>query len=224
MTISTAESFGVDIVHRDYKEFFISGGQEYKAQDYRIEGDWSAASCLLVAGATAGEITLNNLNPLSLQADKEILDALMDAGAEITTADNLVSVVQKPLKAFTFDATDCPDLFPALATLAAGCDGVSTIIGTDRLLAKESNRAETIASEFGKLGINVDISEPNIMKIEGGVPTGGMVDSHGDHRIAMTLAVLALRATDEVQIMGAECVSKSYKDFWKDYEKVVNYE
>ena len=224
MTISTAEAFGVDIVHRNYEEFFISGGQQYKAQDYRIEGDWSGASCLLVAGAIAGEVTLNNLNPLSLQADKEILKALMDAGAEITTTSNSVSVAHKPLKAFTFDATDCPDLFPALATLAACCEGTSTIIGTDRLLAKESNRAETIASEFGKLGINIDISESNIMKIEGGTPGGAMVDSHGDHRIAMTLAVLALRATDEVIITGAECVSKSYKDFWDDYEKIVSYE
>jgi 3-phosphoshikimate 1-carboxyvinyltransferase len=62
------------------------------------------------------------------------------------------------------------------------------------------------------------------MKIEGGTPGGAMVDSHGDHRIAMTLAVLALRASDEVIITGAECVSKSYKDFWDDYEKIVSYE
>ncbi len=224
MTISTAQSFGVDIIHRDYKEFYIQGGQQYKAVDYRIEGDWSGASCLLVAGATAGEITLNNLNPLSLQADKEILKALVACGAEITTTENSVSVSARNLTAFEFDATDCPDLFPALAALAACCEGRSTIYGTNRLLAKESNRAETIASELGKLGIAVDISEDNVMRIEGGTPCGGMVDSHGDHRIAMMLAVLALRATDEVIIAGAESVSKSYSDFWEDFERCVIYE
>lgn len=224
MTISTAASFGVDIAHRDYKEFFVSGGQEYQAADYKIEGDWSGASCLLVAGAVAGEITLHNLNPLSLQADKAILDALTDAGAGITTADDSIHIASRPLKAFEFDATDCPDLFPALATLAANCEGESVITGTNRLQSKESNRAETIASEFGKLGIEIDITEPNVMRIRGGVPCGGTVNSHGDHRIAMTLAVLALNATDEVTITGAECVSKSYKDFWEDYDKITVYE
>lgn len=224
MTISTAASFGVDIVHRDYKEFFVSGGQEYKAVDYKIEGDWSGASCLLVAGAVAGDVTVRNLNPLSLQADKAIIDALTDAGAEITTDGDSVRVVSRELRAFEFDATDCPDLFPALATLAANCSGESVIVGTNRLQSKESNRAETIASEFGKLGIEIDISEDNVMRIRGGVPHGGMVDSHGDHRIAMTLAVLALNATDEVTITGAESVHKSYKDFWEDYDKITVYE
>ncbi|MBP3425827.1 MAG: 3-phosphoshikimate 1-carboxyvinyltransferase [Rikenellaceae bacterium] len=224
MTISTAASFGVDIVHRDYKEFFVSGGQKYKAVDYKIEGDWSGASCLLVAGAVAGEVTVNNLNPLSLQADKAIIDALTDAGAEITTDGDSVRVVSRELRAFEFDATDCPDLFPALATLAANCSGESVITGTNRLQSKESNRAETIASEFGKLGVEVDISEENVMRIRGGVPHGGTVDSHGDHRIAMTLAVLALNATEDVTITGAESVHKSYKDFWEDYDKITAYE
>ena len=221
MTISTAESFGVDIVHRDYKEFYVQGGQEYKAVDYNIEGDWSGASCLLVAGAIAGDVVVNNLNPLSLQADKAIIKALTDAGAEITTTDNSVRVAARPLRAFEFDATDCPDLFPALATLAANCEGESVIIGTNRLQSKESNRAETIASEFGKLGIEVDITEDNVMRIRGGVPSGGMVDSYGDHRIAMTLAVLALNAEGEITITGAESVHKSYKDFWEDYDKLI---
>jgi 3-phosphoshikimate 1-carboxyvinyltransferase len=105
--------------------------------------------------------------------------------------------------------------------LAANCEGESVIIGTNRLQSKESNRAETIASEFGKLGIEVDITEDNVMRIRGGVPSGGMVDSYGDHRIAMTLAVLALNAIGEITITGAESVHKSYKDFWEDYDKLI---
>lgn len=224
MTIATAQAFGVDIEHRDYQEFYIAGGQSYTPTTFNIEGDWSGASCMLAAAATVGSLTLHNLSTLSIQADVAILRALIHAGAEVITAENRIAVHHKPLTAFEFDATACPDLFPALAALAAACEGTSTIKGTSRLTTKESNRAETITSELGQLGIQVDISTPDVMRISGAVPTGGVVNSHGDHRIAMMLAVVALRADSPVTITGAECVSKSYKDFWTDFEKIVQYE
>ena len=223
MTIDTAESFGVAIEHNDYEQFYIAGGQSYTPTEYNVEGDWSAAAMLLVAGAVAGEVTVKNLSTLSKQADVAICDALVRAGAELTTEDDTVTAAHRELRGFEFDATNCPDLFPALATLAAVAEGESRIVGTRRLEHKESNRAEAIRKEFGKLGIEVDLSESNVMRIVGGAITGGVeVESYGDHRMAMTLAVAALLSDSQVTIRGAECVSKSYPDFFETLEMLRN--
>ena len=218
MTIDLAAPFGVAIEHNNYEQFYIAGGQHYTPCTYNIEGDWSGASCLLVAGATAGSITIRNLNHISLQADLAIIEALARAGAEIITTNSSVTVHGGPLHAFEFDATDCPDLFPALAALAASCEGTSVLTGTQRLTYKVSNRAETIAEVFGRLGIGVDLSEENTMRITGGPVSSAVVDSHNDHRIAMAAAVAALSSDDSVVIEGANAADKSYPNFWNDLD------
>lgn len=218
MTIDLAARFGVAIEHNSYEQFYIAGGQHYAPCTYNIEGDWSGASCLLVAGATAGSITVRNLNHISLQADLAIIEALARAGAEIITTNSSVTVHGGPLQAFEFDATDCPDLFPALAALAASCEGTSVVTGTQRLTYKESNRAKTIAEVFGRLGIGVDLSEENTMRITGGPISSAVVDSHNDHRIAMAAAVAALSSDDSVVIEGADAADKSYPNFWNDLD------
>ncbi len=224
MTLDVLERFGIRAAHKDYRQFYVEGGQSYTPCEYRVEGDWSGASCLLVAGAVAGGITVRNLDPLSKQADAMLVDALSRAGAEITTAAGAVTV-RRPerLCAFGFDATQCPDLFPALVALAANCEGETCITGTERLAHKESDRAQVLRQEFGKMGIEVDISGPDVMRITGGRLRGGVtLDSHGDHRIAMSVAAAALRADAPVVIEGAESVAKSYPAFWQDLGIVVN--
>ncbi len=223
MTIDTARRFGVNIMHNegDYSEFFIEGRQQYQPVDLAIEGDWSGASTMLVAGAIAGEVTVQNISTLSKQADTAICHALERAGAGIIIEENSITVSRRELRGFEFDATNAPDLFPALAALAAAAEGESVIIGTNRLRHKESDRAETIRREYEKLGIKVDISEPNIMRIEGGRISPAEVFSHDDHRIAMSLAVSALRCEGEVQIQNAECVEKSYPTFFEDLESLL---
>ena len=220
MTLSLLGTFGIDVKHNEYRQFFIEGRQRYAPARYNVEGDWSGASCLLVAGATTGEVTVRNLNPVSLQADMAIVDALTRAGAQITTTTDSVTVRRSPLHAFEFDATHCPDLFPALAALAAAADGVSTIRGTSRLLHKESNRAEAIREEYAKVGIEVDISEEDVMRIRGGKIRPARVSSHDDHRMAMSMAVSALRCDGQITIENAECVAKSYPGFFEDLEKI----
>ncbi|MDO5496314.1 MAG: 3-phosphoshikimate 1-carboxyvinyltransferase [Alistipes sp.] len=223
MTIDTARRFGVEILHNqgDYSEFFIEGGQHYSPTDIAIEGDWSGASTLMVAGAIAGEVSIKNLSTLSRQADTVICQALERAGAGLIIEDDTITVTRRPLRAFSFDATHCPDLFPALVALAAAADGQSTIIGTERLRHKESDRAETLREEYEKLGIEVDLSEDNIMKIRGGNIQPAVVHSHDDHRIAMSLAVSALRCGDAITIRNAECVEKSYPSFFEDLESLI---
>ena len=219
MTIDLASKFGVNIQHNDYKEFYVEGGQKYEATDLVIEGDWSAAAMLLVAGAIAGEITLTNISLLSKQADVAICDALVRAGALVESEPNSVSVAHRDLVAFEFDATQCPDLFPALAALAAAAEGESVIYGTHRLEHKESNRAESIAKEYAKLGIEVRL-EGDAMYIKGGDIHSAECDSHHDHRIAMSLAVSALRSDGAIAIRDAESVAKSYPDFFAVLESL----
>ncbi|MFI3328348.1 MAG: 3-phosphoshikimate 1-carboxyvinyltransferase [Rikenellaceae bacterium] len=220
MTIETARQFGVEISHRDYKEFFIEGRQKYQPTDFTIEGDWSAASILLVAGAIAGEVKLNNVSMLSKQADTAICIALERAGAELINEENAVTVRKRDLKGFEFDATQCPDLFPALVALAAAAEGETTLIGTSRLTHKESNRALTLQQEYAKVGIEVRLEGDDKMIVVGGEIKSTRVDSHNDHRIAMSMAVSALRGTGEMTIEGAECVAKSYPLFFEDLESI----
>lgn len=220
MTIDTAQRFGIDITHNDYKEFYIEGRQSYTPCDLAIEGDWSAAAMLLVAGAIAGSVKLDNISMLSKQADTAICEALARAGAEIVSDRHSVKVTKRELTPFTFDATNCPDLFPALVALAAAADGVSTITGTSRLIFKESNRAQTLREEYAKLGIEVDIDTEDTMYVRGGAIRSATTESHNDHRIAMSLAVSALRSDDRVTICGAECVAKSYPRFFEELESL----
>jgi 3-phosphoshikimate 1-carboxyvinyltransferase len=118
------------------------------------------------------------------------------------------------LKAFRFDATDCPDLFPPLAALAAYCAGTTEISGVSRLAHKESDRGLTLKEEFGKMGIRIGL-DGDVMKVYGGGPVrGATVHSRHDHRIAMACAVAALKAVGPVTIEEADAISKSYPDFY----------
>ncbi|MDR0567318.1 MAG: 3-phosphoshikimate 1-carboxyvinyltransferase [Prevotellaceae bacterium] len=242
LTVALLKAFGVSVAHDErYEVFRIGGQQRYAPCSYSVEGDWSGASCLLVAGAIAGRVTVENLSLASPQADREMLTALKRAGAQVCieacggngngSSDggssngnggdvrSAVTVSQSPLSAFTFDATDCPDLFPALAVLASCCDGVSVVKGASRLTHKESNRALALQKEFGALGVAIALRGDEML-ITGGSITGGSVHSHGDHRMAMALATAALRASGEVTIEQAESVEKSYPGFWRDLDRL----
>lgn len=220
ITLEVMHSFGVTAENRDYKQFYIRSGQEYMPVNYIVEGDWSGAAFLLVAGAIAGEVTLENLEATSPQADRAIITALERAGAEIAFKDRQVFISKAPLSAFEFDATDCPDLFPPLVALAAYCDGKTRIKGAERLIHKESNRAVTLEEEFGRLGVEVK-TDGDIMTVTGGNCSGGTVSSRGDHRIAMACAVAAVAAKGVVEIEDAGAVAKSYPAFFDDLKKLT---
>ncbi len=221
MTIATAKSFGVEIHHRDYTEFYIPSQQQYLPTDYTIEGDWSSAAFLLVAGAIAGSVTVRNLSPLTKQADRLICKALERAGAEIIFDNNTVTCSHRELHAFEFDARHCPDLLPILSILAANAEGCSTLRGVSRLEHKECNRGEAIVRELTKIGVSVELIDPDTMQIVGGKIGSATVQSYGDHRMAMSLSVAALRSEGGITIEGAECVAKSYPNFFRDLETLM---
>lgn len=219
LTIEVMNAFGVTAENRNYEEFFIKAHQKYQPTTYNVEGDWSGAAFLLVAGAIAGQIRVENITLASQQADKAIVQALIAAGAVINEHSNAIEVCHAPLLAFNFDATNCPDLFPPLVSLAAACKGTSSIKGVGRLEHKESNRAVALQQEYQKLGITIEIKE-DIMQVTGGAINAATIDSHNDHRIAMAVAISALTANGIVTINGAECVAKSYPAFFDDLKSI----
>lgn len=219
MTLDILKAFGLEVYNHGYELFTIPGKQKYKPSKYEIEGDWSGGAFLLVAGAIKGSITVNGLQYSSLQSDKLIINALDSAGARLSIMDNAITVSSRKLDAFEFDATDSPDLFPPLVALASYCEGISRIKGVSRLIHKESNRAETLMQEFGKMNVKIDLGEDS-MFITGGRPSGSHVESHDDHRIAMAVAVASLGAAGRVFLRDSQCVAKSYPGFFRDMKQL----
>lgn len=219
MTLQLLTDFGIHIVHENHEKFSIKGNQQYIARDYTIEGDWSGAAFLLVAGSINGNLSVNGISQNSSQADRAILEALKMAGTNLTIKSDAVEVEKSELHAFSFNASDCPDLFPPLSALAANCNGISTITGIERLIHKESNRALTILQMLTEMGIQASL-EDNSLIIKGGKIKGTLVHSHNDHRIAMMAAVLSLKADKPVTIGQAECVAKSYPGFYDDMKRL----
>ncbi|EPB65922.1 putative 3-phosphoshikimate 1-carboxyvinyltransferase, partial [Ancylostoma ceylanicum] len=191
----------------------IKGLQTIRQTDYTVDGDWSSASYWLTASALGLDISVNGLSMSSRQADKAILNAFMTAGCRVMNTDRGVYIDGTKRKPLNFDATNCPDLFPALAVYAALTEGISVIKGVHRLANKESNRGEALKQEFEKLGVTIRI-EDDTMLIEGrGRLRAATVFSHHDHRIAMCMAIAAIAGKVEVSIENAEATGKlSYAD------------
>ena len=222
LTLSVLKSFDMKVPQVvNYESFIFDQTQHLQPTgdfNYEVEGDWSGAAFLFVAGAIAGEITIQGMKDDSVQADKKILEAIRDAGAGLSYANGNYTVSPSQLHSFDFDATECPDLFPPLVALAAYCNGITRIKGASRLTHKESNRALTLQDIFGKMGISI-VLEEDLMLVHGGTALHGAdVSSHHDHRIAMAAAVAALRATGPVSISDAQAIDKSYPDFYQHLE------
>jgi 3-phosphoshikimate 1-carboxyvinyltransferase len=223
LTLDVMRAFGARAGRDDGYRRFSIGGKPYEAADYDVEGDWSGAAFLLVAGAIRGESGLDvvGLRTRSSQPDRAIVDALALAGARLEELPDGYRVRSGPLRAFSFDATDCPDLFPPLVALASRCEGVTSLRGADRLRVKESDRSTALSEEFGRLGLRVVVDGDQMFvyglgaEAGSGGPRGGAVSSRGDHRIAMAAAVAALAASGPVIVEGAECVAKSWPDFFE---------
>lgn len=221
LTLSYLKSFGIAIKNDNYTSFSFP--------EHRITGkdrtlssgcDWSGCAFLLVGAALKGNITIQQIDKHSPQGDKIILDILQKSGAHITFHNQDLHICSAPLRAFTYDATQTPDLVPPLAVLGCGCAGISRIHGIHRLQYKESPRADTLCQELRKLGARIYIQN-DTMHIEGNMPlNGARCHSHNDHRIAMTLAIASLLCTEAVLIDNAACVAKSYPRFFEDLQQL----
>lgn len=216
MTIDVLNRFNI-VVEEKKKVLYIKGNQKYLASDYVVEGDYSQAAFFLVAAAIGHEVTLKGLPKESLQGDITILDFLEQYGCSVSRGESLIVRKVNPTpKGLVFDISNSPDLGPILFTLAALSEEEITIKGIKRLRYKESDRVKAMTDNLELLGSRFDVSNSQITfypsKLKGGVE----VSSFNDHRIAMSLAVLATVLEGGLIIHGAEAVSKSYPTFFED--------
>jgi 3-phosphoshikimate 1-carboxyvinyltransferase len=218
MTVYTLNYFGIQIDETEHATYKINGIQPIQKTNYTIDGDWSSASYWLVASALGLDINVKGLSMASKQADKAILNAFLTANCQILNLETGLKIDGKKRKPLDFDATNCPDLFPALVTYATLTEGISKIKGVHRLANKESNRGEALKQEFEKLGIRIFIENDTLM-VEGKTHIqSAIVSSHNDHRIAMCLAITSIVSSVEISIEDANAVTKSYPKFWTDLE------
>jgi 3-phosphoshikimate 1-carboxyvinyltransferase len=194
----------------------IPANQTYKAADGNVPGDFSSAAFLLAAAAvTASKVTVSNLDYKSVQGDKAILTVLKRMGVEGKVCPDSVEIqgTGKPLKPIDVDAKNIPDLVPAIAVLVCYAEGTSHISGAKRLKLKESDRLQSIFEELTKMGAKITLTDDGLI-VKGTPLHGAVIDSHNDHRIAMAAAVAALGAEGKTTIQEAECIRKSYPQFF----------
>ncbi len=200
ITIDILKKFNIEIINNDYNEFIIKGNQTYKCFDYTAEADYSQASFFIVANELGNDIVINNLNVLSLQPDKKIIDDI----ANIKKSNNI-------------DLSSNPDCGPILSILASLYN--VAFDNAKRLRIKESDRISSMVINLNKLGANLIEKDDGIIfnktdKLNGDVS----IDCFNDHRVCMAIAIASTICDSKITLLGAECVSKSYPNFWDDFK------
>ena len=221
LTIKTIEQFNGKVNRENDSTHVIPGRQVLSTDNVTLEGDWSNMAFHIVGAALNGEIVISGLSSLSTQADKIILDVLKKFGAKIVMEKSGIIKVSSALKnPFHIDLSDAPDLFPVLAVLACGANGVSKLHGTNRLLNKESNRLQSICNMLDVFKVNYQ-SIAHELHINGrGRVNGGNVKTYDDHRIAMAAICAGTIADNAIIIDNEECINKSYKNYFKQMDGI----
>ena len=218
MTRSVQAAFGVQSHWLDENTLAIPGGQHYHPCDYTVEGDYSQAAFPAVLGAVCGGVTITGLAPETLQGDAAILDILRRCGAKFTQTEAGISFEKAPLHGVDIDLADCPDLGPVLMVLGLLCEGTTVIRNAERLRLKESDRIAAMEAELRACG--------GVLESEGGTITvhgcadrlhapAGVLHGHNDHRVVMSLAVLALSTGIPLTVDDAEAITKSWPNFFE---------
>ena len=220
MTLDALLSFGANI-KRDKNVFTVIGGQLTSPGIAEVEGDWSNAAFPLCAAALGnGKITLTNVDLSSRQGDMKILDLLESFGAKVIREEKQVTVIGDKLCGIEINAEQIPDLVPVLATVASGAEGKTVIYGASRLRIKESDRLQTTYEMLSRLGADIILTDDGFIINGKRKLCGGVVDSHNDHRMAMSPAVASVICKNAVTVNDAGSVSKSYPEFWQDFSKL----
>lgn len=222
ITIDVLKLYGIE-VNPTISGYFVKGNQKYASgKTVEVEGDWSGAAFYLSQAAIGGGITVKGLNVESVQGDRKILSVLKSFGAEVTVGGATVggvTVKRGKLSGTTVDLEDIPDLGQIISVLAAYAEGETTLKSVNRLKIKESDRLKAITDMLSVSGIKFKVLDDELI-IYGGAPKGGVFIGGNDHRTVMSAAILAANAKGDSQIIGAEAVSKSYPDFFKDYKNL----
>ena len=215
MTRAAQSRFGVASAWLDEYTLAVPGGQAYRPRDMAIEGDWSQAAFPAALGVLAGDVTVTGLELGTLQGDAVILDILRRCGGRAEAVPGGVRFQKSALHGTKIDLADCPDLGPILMALGLLCEGETVITNAGRLRLKESDRIAAMEQELRKLGgrIESDGGTVTVRRSALHAPAGPLW-GHNDHRVVMSLTVLAAAAGLPVQIDGAEAVAKSWPGFF----------
>ena len=199
--------------------FKIKGKQQYRMPSaISVEGDWSSAAFWIVAGVTGKKpINVCGMNTGSLQGDSKVIDHLRLMGAFIDVKADAVVAMPSQLFGAELDCTDTPDLLPILSVAAAVAQGTTLFTGVGRLRFKESDRLEAMRQVLASFGIVSQVGEDTFTVFGGEPVANGIVDSFGDHRIAMSAAVMSCVAKGVTAIDNGACVAKSYPTFFDDF-------
>ena len=220
MTIEALAEFGVTVEKsQEFNGYVIEGDQIYVPREYRIEGDFSSAAFMLVAGALSAEegtVTVNDLRMDSKQGDRKIVDILKDMGADIEVNDTSIKIKKSRLKGTIFDAKNVPDLVPIIAIASTQASSPTTIRNVNRLRMKESDRLSGLLKLIGAFGCEANENDGS-MTIQGGQQLlGGEAPVISDHRIVMAASVAGLVAKGETRVSYPLAIKKSYPDFFDD--------
>jgi 3-phosphoshikimate 1-carboxyvinyltransferase len=221
ITLDVMKKFGIIIFPDQYRYFEVSVSKRYLPCQFMVEGDVSSASYFWAAAAlTGGTVLTSNINPdKTLQGDIVFLDILEEMGCRVERKRNQVEVEGVQLSGIEIDMGRNPDLVPSLSIVALFSRGKTAIRNVAHLRHKESDRLHSITLELKKLGADVEELVDGLV-IQGGKKLSGTaLDCHGDHRIAMSLALVGLK-TPGVKIMGERAVNKSFPNFWELWDEL----
>jgi 3-phosphoshikimate 1-carboxyvinyltransferase len=217
ITLDSLARFGVESERRGYEWFHVAGGQRYRAGVYAVEPDCSQASYFWAAAAVTGStVTVKGITADSRQGDIRLLEVLSQMGCRVAKTTAGVAVSGADLSAVDVDMGDMPDVVPTLAVVAAFARGKTLMHNVSHLREKESDRLAVVSSELNRIGIDAGC-DANTLWVQGGSPRGAAVETHNDHRIAMSFAVAGLK-TPGIVIMDETCVQKSFPTFWKTFD------
>ena len=225
ITMELMRLFGATVDNDDYSRFDVLPIGSYKPRKYKVEGDFSSASYFFAAAAVTGStVAVTGLNPNSVQGDAKFLGILSSMGAVVSRQEDGRITVRGPPQlrgAGAIDCSDCPDAVQTICAAAACADGTTRITNIGHLRHKESDRISDTVEELSKFGVEAKAGEDFIEIFGRGTSQlkGAKVNCHKDHRMAMAFAVLGLAVGDTI-IEGAECVSKSFPDFFDEIEKL----
>ncbi len=218
MTLDALATAGISIEHKG-NIFRIKGNRQYRMpSDLIVEGDWSSAAFWVVAGVVGAKpVTVCGMNEESLQGDSAIVTHLRNMGAFIEKQGDRVIAMPSHLFGAELDCTDTPDLVPVLSVAAAVAQGTTLFTGVGRLRFKECDRLAAMKELLALYGISSQIGEDSFTVFGGEPVASGVVDSCGDHRIAMAAAIMSTVSRGVTAIDGASCVAKSYPAFFDDF-------